>query len=73
MTGDEVYGSDGRLRRLLEERQQAYMVAVRANEAVWMWDEEQPPHQVTVAELAQRLRRTVWQRLSAGKGPKGPR
>jgi len=73
VTGDEVYGSDGTLRRQLEERQQAYVLAVRANEAVWWEEEEQAPHQVRVAELAASLPETAWQRLSAGKGAKGPR
>jgi len=73
VTGDEVYGSDGILRRQLEERHQAYVLAVRANEAIWVWDEEQGPRQVRVAELAAKMPQDAWQRLSAGEGAKGPR
>lgn len=73
VTGDEVYGSDGTLRRQLEERPQAYVVAVRANEAVWMEEDEQPSRQVRVAELTASLPDDAWQRLSAGAGAKGPR
>ncbi len=73
VTGDEVYGSDGTLRRQLEERQHAYVLTVRANEAVWWCEEEQAPHQTRVAERAASLPETAWQRLSAGDGAKGPR
>ena len=73
VTGDEVYGSDGTLRRQLEGRKQAYVLAVRANEAVWWWDEGRPPRQVRVDELIGSLSEDAWQRLSAGDGAKGPR
>jgi SRSO17 transposase len=73
VTGDEVYGSDGTLRRQLEERPQAYVVAVRANEAVWMEEDEQPRRQVRVGELTASLPDDAWQRLSAGDGAKGLR
>ena len=33
--GDEVYGSDHRLRRLLEQREQPYVLTVRSNEKLW--------------------------------------
>jgi SRSO17 transposase len=33
--GDEVYGSDHKLRAALERRQQAYVLTVRSNEQVW--------------------------------------
>ncbi len=32
VTGDEVYGSDGGLRRWLEEEGRPYVLAVRANQ-----------------------------------------
>lgn len=34
VTGDSVYGSDSRLRRWLENEQQAYVLAVSAKESV---------------------------------------
>lgn len=34
----------------LEERHQAYVVALRANEVVWVDQEEEAQHQVTVVE-----------------------
>src|SRR5437868_2457989 len=37
VAGDEVYGSDGKLRRALEERGQAYVLAVRSNEKPTTW------------------------------------
>src|SRR4051794_11186389 len=36
VTGDEVYGSDGRLRRRLEEQRRPYVLAVRSNQYVWV-------------------------------------
>lgn len=36
VTGDEVYGSAPELRRWLEEQRQPYVLAVRANERVWV-------------------------------------
>ena len=33
--GDEVYGSDHKLRAALEWREQAYVLTVRCNEQVW--------------------------------------
>ena len=43
LTGDEVYGSDSALRRQAEQHRQAYVLTVRANEAIWMWSAEQAP------------------------------
>jgi SRSO17 transposase len=37
VVADEVYGSDGKLRRALEERGQAYVLAVRGNEKPSTW------------------------------------
>jgi SRSO17 transposase len=68
VTGDEVYGNDGRLRRALEERSQRYVLTVSAQTAVWVgWE------QARVKDLIAALPATVWQRLSAGDGAKGPR
>jgi len=73
LTGDEVYGSESALRRQAEEHEQAYVLTVRANEAVWMWSTEQAPAQSRVAQLVEQLPPTAWTRLSAGEGAKGPR
>ena len=68
VTGDSVYGNDGKLRRWLEEQRLAHVVAVSGNHYIWMGFQQQP-----VAVVAQRVPRKAWQRLSAGEGSKGPR
>jgi SRSO17 transposase len=68
VTGDEVYGSDHKLRRWLQQADRWYVLAVRGNQYVWG-----DGGQVTVDGLAARLPRSVWRRLSAGEGSKGPR
>jgi SRSO17 transposase len=72
VTGHAVYGSDPELRRWLEEQRQPYVLAVRANERVWISTRARV-RQVTVAALAARAARGDWQRLSAEDGAKGPR
>jgi SRSO17 transposase len=66
--GDEVYGSDYRLRAFLEEKQQGYVLAVRSNQSVWMGMRQ---HQV--GQIVQTIPAGHWQRLSAGAGTKGQR
>ena len=73
VTGDENYGSDGALRGWLEEGHRPYVLAVRANEYLWVWDDEAAPQQRTVAAIAADLPEQAWVRLSAGDGAKGPR
>jgi len=73
VTGDEVYGGDGSLRRWLESEEQSYVLAVRANEYLWTWSAEAAPRQETVATLTARLGEEAWVRRSAGEGAKGPR
>src|SRR5256885_906753 len=73
VTGDEVYGSDGKLRRALEGRGQAYVLAVRSNEKPTTWPPYGPPGQVSVAEVAGAAPAAAWQRLSCGEGAQGPR
>ena len=67
VTGDSVYGDNRKLRGWLEEREQAYVLAVSGNERVWL-DQEQRPIKKILAALP-----TAWERLSAGVGSKGPR
>lgn len=68
VTGDSVYGNDGKLRRWLEERRVAHVLGVSGNHYIWIGFQQQP-----VAVVAQRVPRKAWQRLSAGDGSKGPR
>ncbi len=69
VTGDEVYGRDSTLRRWLEARHQPYVLAVGSDQRLWGEDLRQ--HRVE--ELAGRLPRRAWKRLSAGQGSKGER
>lgn len=73
VTGDEVYGSDGKLRRALEARGQGYVLAVRSNECTTTWPPYGPPGQVRMAEVAATVPAEAWQRLSCGAGAQGPR
>ncbi len=68
VTGDSVYGDDRRLRIWLEEREQAYVLAVSGKDYVWIgW------RQYQVKTLLAQLPKEGWERLSAGAGAKGPR
>jgi SRSO17 transposase len=68
VTGDEVYGSDGGLRRWLEGEGRAYVLAVRANQYVWAGF-----RQATVAALAEALPKRAWRKVTIAAGSKGPR
>jgi SRSO17 transposase len=62
--GDSVYGSDHRLRRLIEQRGRGYVLAVTSAQRLGLkpveaWLEDVPAK--------------GWRRLSAGDGAKGPR
>jgi SRSO17 transposase len=72
VTGDEVYGGDARLRAFLEERDLAYVLAVKATQPLWAHG-EQGPAEVPARELVAGLPARAWRRLSAGDGAKGPR
>ena len=73
VVGDEVYGSDGKLRRALEARPHAYVLAVKSSEMPTTWPPYAPPGQVTVAAVAAALAPEAWQRLSCGDGAQGER
>lgn len=73
VVADEVYGSDSALRRMLEARGQAYVLAVRSNEKVATWPPYGPPDQVGVADLVATVPAEGWHRLSCGEGAQGPR
>jgi SRSO17 transposase len=73
VVGDSVYGSDGKLRRALEARGQAYALAVKSTEQPTTWPPYGPPDQVVVADVAAALDPEDWQRLSCGDGAQGER
>jgi SRSO17 transposase len=73
VVADEVYGSDGKLRRALEARDQAYVLAVTRNEKPTTWPPYAPPGQVAVADVAAELTTEAWLRLSCGAGAQGER
>lgn len=68
VSGDEVYGSDRRLRLWLEEQGESYVLAVSVKEPLWIGYEQYRADAVT-AHLAA----SDWVRLSCGDGTKGPR
>jgi SRSO17 transposase len=68
LTGDSVYGDDRALRLWLEERKQAYVLAVSGKESVWLRNEQRQ-----IKTILRDLPSVGWERLSAGAGSKGPR
>ena len=71
-TGDEVYGSDRKLRRWLEREGIPHVMAIKSNEKLWAWTEK-GPLQVRADRLASGVEESAWVRCSAGNGAKGPR
>ena len=71
-TGDEVYGSDRKLRRWLEREEIPHVLAIKSNEKLWAWTEK-GPLQVRADRLASGVEESAWVRCSAGNGAKGPR
>lgn len=69
---DAVYGSDSRFRHMLEERGQAYVLAVRSNHTLRFLD-EWGLVQSDPAVLADAIEVGEWRSLTAGEGSKGPR
>ena len=69
---DAVYGSDTRFRRMLEERQQPYVLAVRSNHTLRFLEEWGLLQTDPVTMIAD-LPTEAWASLSAGEGAKGPR
>src|SRR3954453_18457567 len=70
--GDEVYGSDHKLRAALERREQAYVLTVRSNEQFWAVRAKKTGW-YTAAELAAARPASAWRCHSAGAGTKGER
>jgi SRSO17 transposase len=72
VVGDEIYGSDRRLRMDLERREQPFVLAIRSNEKLWaVLDGRLGQH--AASRLAAALPRQAWRCLSAGAGSKGER
>src|SRR5664280_965562 len=69
VAADEVYGHDSKLRRFLESREMAYVLAVASDQRLWQADWTQ--HRVDA--IAQSLPEQAWRRLSAGFGSQGER
>ena len=72
VTGEEVYGSDRRLRLWLERRHLSHVLAVKSTEPLWAMTDHGPA-QVAAATLAAQVPAAQWVRCSAGDGAKGPR
>ena len=72
VTGDEVYGSDRRLRVWLERVGIPHVLAIKTNEKLWALTNK-GPLQVRADRLASGVDETGWVRCSAGDGAKGPR
>jgi SRSO17 transposase len=72
VTGDAVYGNDRKLRIWLEEQRQPFVLEVACQEALWSW-QARGPQQVRADRLAAQIPAAGWERLSAGRGAKGPR
>ena len=68
VTGDCIYGDDRRLRQWLEQRHQAYVLAVSGKEAVWRHQRQQQ-----IKTMLAEVPTEGWARISAGVGSKGPR
>ncbi len=68
VTGDSVYGNDGKLRLWMEEQNLAHVLGVGGNHFVWIgWRQQK------ASTVAAQFPPGIWQRLSAGRGSKGPR
>ena len=71
-TGDEVYGSDRKLRLWLEREEIPHVMAVKKSEKLWALTGK-GPLQVRADRLASGVAESGWVRCSAGNGAKGPR
>jgi len=73
VAADEVYGADSKFRTPLEERGQAYVLAVRSNQPLSTWPPYGAPDQRTAASFAATIPADGWRRRSCGEGAQGPR
>lgn len=70
---DAAYGSDSRLRRLLEDREQPYVLAVRSNHCLRFVTDDWQFVQSDPATIADNLAPQDWATHAAGEGSKGLR
>jgi SRSO17 transposase len=68
VTGDEVYGDDGGLRRWLEGQQRPYVLAVSCDHRIWVHGRQE-----RVDHMVAALPEDAWVTRSAGEGSQGPR
>lgn len=68
VTGDEIYGNDGGLRRWLEGAQRPYVLAVARSHPIWHHGV-----QLRAETLLAEVPDDGWQRIDVGAGSKGPR
>ena len=68
VTGDTVYGHDGKFRQFLVANGQPYLLAVPSNQPLF-----DGQFRSTVGAIAAAFPAKVWRRASAGAGSKGPR
>ncbi|CCH79142.1 transposase [Nostocoides japonicum T1-X7] len=76
VTGDEVYGQHGGLRRMLEERRMPYVLVVPTSQRVIAIINDNGVSKVAelrADELAARLPAQAWKKICAGNGAKGLR
>ena len=69
---DALYGADSRIRRMLEARQQPYVLATRSNHTLRFVTNE-GLEQTDPLTLADALPPEAWTQHAAGEGSKGPR
>jgi SRSO17 transposase len=70
---DAAYGSDSRLRRMLEERGQPYVLAIRSNHCLRFVRDDWAFVQTDPADMADALGLEEWATHAAGEGSKGLR
>jgi SRSO17 transposase len=68
VTGDAVYGDDGRLRSWLEDQRRPYVLAVSSTHPIWQGGQQEQAEAIIAA-----VPETGWTTLSAGDGSQGPR
>src|SRR3954463_14726370 len=71
VAADTVYGV-GAVEMALRQAGKGYVLGVSSGHQFHSWDRE-PGVSGTAGDIAQRLKPSAWQRLSAGDGTKGPR
>jgi SRSO17 transposase len=69
---DALYGADSRIRRMLEARQQPYVLATRSNHTLRLLTKD-GLEQTDPKTLADALPPETWAPHAAGEGSKGPR